>query len=102
MRLGLKITYLLRSGRSYKKGDSKHCHLSFYFFDLDLQMFTAIVRNKLAEQIDRHISPTRFGFRKDPRTTHALSIAGLLQGMSEQTGDNLVQDCLIGINVLHS
>ena len=82
----------------YKKAETDNIanYRPISLLNLTYKIFTAIVRNRLAEQIDPHISPTQFGFRKERSTTHALFIARRLQDMSERTGDNLVLVLLDG------
>ena len=49
-----------------------------------------MIRKRLADIVDPHISNTQFGFRAHRSTTHALFVARRLQDIGEQSGDNVV------------
>ena len=77
---------------NFKKGDTQNIanYRQISLLNAFYKLFAAMIRKRLADIVDPHISNTQFGFRAHRSTTHALFVARRLQDIGEQSGDNVV------------
>ena len=76
----------------FKKGDTQNIanYRPVSLLNAIYKLYAAMIRKRLADIIDPHISKTQFGFRAHRSTTHALFVARRLQDIGEQSGANVV------------
>ena len=80
----------------FKKGDTQNVanYRPISLLNTIYKVYAQIVRSRIADVIDPHISKMQFGFRKNRSTVDALYIARRVQDIGEQSGENLVMAML--------
>ena len=76
----------------FKKGDTQNLanYRPISLLNYTYKIYASIIQKRLAEEIDRHVHPTQYGFRAKRSTAQALYIARWIQDIAEQSGDNTV------------
>ena len=76
----------------FKKGDIQNLanYRPISLLNTLYKIYVSIIHDRIANNIDEHITNTQYGFRKKRSTAHALYLARRIQYLGEQSGENVV------------
>jgi hypothetical protein len=80
--LRARIALILKKGDTSKLANYRPISLLNTIY----KIYTSIIQNRIADKLDKHLSKTRFGFRKQQGTAEALQAVRRILDYGEQTG----------------
>ena len=76
----------------YKKGDTSKFenYRPISLLNSLYKIFAAVIQNRIADKLDKHLQKTQFGFRKDKSTADAIYLVRRIAEYGEQTTNKLI------------